>query len=145
MDTQVTPAAVQMLVPLFLHFGLVVALYAVLTWARLVVVRRGEAKQADFARADGDPRLSARIQRNLSNQFEAPIFAWIGAFVLILSQHATWFDVAAAWVFLIGRVLHTWVQCSGDDVKLRGRVFVINFLGVLWLMGHAFVAILGGP
>ena len=140
-----TPAAVQMLVPLFLHFGLVVALYVVLTWARLEVVRRGEAVQADFARADGDPRLSARIQRNLANQFEAPLFAWIGAIVLILTQHATWFDVAAAWVFLAGRLIHAWVQCSGDDVKLRGRVFVINFLGVLWLMGHAFLAILGGP
>ena len=140
-----TPAAVQMLVPLFLHFGLVVALYVLLTWARLEVVRRGEAVQADFARADGDPRLSARIQRNLANQFEAPLFAWIGALVLILTQHTTWFDVAAAWVFLAGRLIHVWVQCSGDDVKLRGRVFVINFLGVLWLMGHAFLAILGGP
>lgn len=140
-----TPAAVQMLVPLFLHFGLVAVLYAVLTWARLVVVRRGEAVQADFARADGDPRLSARIQRNLANQFEAPLFAWVGALVLILTHHATWFDAAAAWVFLIGRLIHTWVQCSGDDVKLRGRVFVINFLGVLWLMGHAFLANLGGP
>ena len=109
------------------------------------MVRRGEAVQADFARADGDPRLSARIQRNLANQFEAPLFAWIGALVLILTQHATWFDVAAAWVFLIGRLIHAWVQCSGDDVKLRGRVFVINFLGVLWRMGHALLAILGGP
>jgi hypothetical protein len=71
-----TPAAVQMLVPLFLHFGVVVALYVALTWARLVVVRRGEASPSDFARADGDPRLSARIQRNLANQFEAPMFAW---------------------------------------------------------------------
>jgi hypothetical protein len=65
--------------------------------------------------------------------------------VLILSHHVTWFDVAAAWAFLIGRLIHSWVQCSGDDVKLRGRVFVINFLAVLWLMGHAFAAILGGP
>lgn len=140
-----TPLAVQMLVPLFLHFGLVVALYVLLTWARLVVVRRGEAQQADFARIDGDPRLSARIQRNLANQFEAPLFAWAGALVLILSHHVTGFDVAAAWVFLLGRLIHSWVQCSGDDVKLRGRVFVINFLGVLWLMGHAGAAILGGP
>ncbi len=139
-----TLAAVQLLVPLFLHFGWVVLLYTALTWARLVVVRRGEAKQADFARADGDPRLSARIQRNLANQFEAPIFAWVGALILILSDHVNGYDVAAAWVFLCGRLIHSWVQCSGDNVQLRGRVFVINFLGVLWLMGHAFVVILGG-
>ena len=139
-----TPRATVMLLPLFLHFGLVVGLYVVLTWARLVTVKRGEARTADFARADGDPRLSARIQRNLANQFEAPVFAWIGALTLILAGHVTGLDVAAAWLFLAGRAIHSLVQCTGDDVVLRGRVFTINFLAVLWLMGHAMFAMLGG-
>ena len=135
--------AVQLLLPLFLHFGVIVLLYAVLTWARLVLVRRGEARTADFARADGDPRPSARIQRNLANQFEAPVFAWIGALILILTGHVSGLDVAAAWLFLAGRLIHTAVQCTGDNVGLRGKVFVINFAGVLWLMGHAMLAIFG--
>ena len=137
--------AAQVLLHLCLHFGLIVLLYAVLTWARLVVVRRGEARTADFARADCDPRLSARIQRNLANQFEAPVFAWIGALILSLTGHVTGLDVAAAWLFLAGRLIHTAVQCTGDNVGLRGKVFVINFAGVLWLMGHAMLAITGGP
>ena len=135
--------AAQVLLPLCLHFGLIVLLYAVLTWARLVVVRRGEARTADFARADGDPRLSARIQRNLANQFEAPVFAWIGALILIVTGHVTGLDVAAAWLFLAGRLIHTALQCTGDNVGVRGKVFVINFAGVLWLMGHALLAVLG--
>jgi len=135
----------RLLLPLFLHFGLILMLYAVLTGARLVVVRRGEARTADFARADGDPQLSARIQRNLANQFEAPVFAWIGALILILTSHVTALDLAAAWLFLAGRLIHSAVQCTGDNVGLRGKVFVINFAGVLWLMGHAMLAILGGP
>ena len=132
----------QLLLPLFAHFVLVVALYGLLTWARLVVVKRGEATQADFAKATGDPRLSARIQRNLANQFEAPLFAWVGALLLIITDHVTAWDVAAAWVFLIGRLIHSWVQCSGDNVALRGQVFMINFVAVLWLMGHAAWVIL---
>ena len=143
MSEVVSETAARLLLPLFLHFGLIVLLYAVLTWARLVVVRRGEARTADFARADGDPRLSARIQRNLANQFEAPVFAWIGALILILTGHVSVLDIAAAWLFLAGRLIHTAVQCSGDNVGLRGNVFVINFAGVLWLMGHAMLAILG--
>ena len=139
---EVSPTA-QLLLPLFLHFGLVVGLYAALTWARLAAVRRGEAAKADFARADGDPPVSARIQRNLANQFEAPIFAWIGALLLILTTQVTGWDVAAAWVFLAGRLAHTAVQCAGDNVALRGQVFTINFLGLLWLMAHAFLAVLG--
>lgn len=138
----VTASPTVLLLPLFLHFGLVVLLYAALTWARLVVVRRGQADKNDFARADGDPPLSARLQRNLANQFEAPVFAWIAAFLLLLTSSVTPWDVAAAWVFLIGRLAHTLVQCSGDNVALRGQVFTINFLAVLWLMGHAFVAVI---
>ncbi len=137
-----SPAA-ELLLPLFLHFGLVTVLYAALTWARLVAVRRGEAAKDDFARADGDPPMSARIQRNLANQFEAPVFAWIAALLLIFTGQVAVWDVAAAWVFLAGRMIHTVVQCSGDNVALRGQVFTINFLGLLWLMGHAFLAVLG--
>jgi hypothetical protein len=140
---ELTATATALLLPLFLHFGLVVGLYVVLTWARLVVVRRGQAAKTDFARADGDPPLSARVQRNLANQFEAPPFAWIAAVLLILTGAVGAWDVAAAWIFLIGRVAHSWVQCTGDDVALRGRVFTINFLGLLWLMGHAFLAVVG--
>jgi hypothetical protein len=137
-----TASTAGFLLPLFLHFGLVVCLYAALTWARLVVVRRGEAGKNDFARADGDPPLSARLQRNLANQFEAPVFAWIAAVLLIVTSNVTSWDIAAAWVFLIGRLAHTLVQCSGDNVALRGQVFTINFLAVLWLMGHAFLCVL---
>ena len=137
MPETLTPQAALLLLPLFLHFGLVVFLYAALTWARLVTVRRGEARKGDFARADGDAPLSARFQRNLANQFEAPVFAWIGAGVLILTAEANTLDVAAAWLFLVGRIAHSIVQCSGDDVALRGQVFTINFAAVVWLMGHA--------
>ena len=132
----------QLLLPLFLHFGLVVGLYAALTWARLVAVRRGEATKTDFARADGDPPLSARIQRNLANQFEAPVFAWVAALLLIQTTSVAVQDVAAAWAFLAGRLIHTAVQCRGDNVALRGQVFTINFLAVLWLMGRAFYVVL---
>jgi hypothetical protein len=52
-------------------------------------------------------------------------------------------DIVAAWVFLIGRLIHTAVQCGGDKVALRGQVFTINFLGLLWLMAHAFLAVSG--
>jgi hypothetical protein len=136
-----SPSA-QLLLPLFLHFGLVVGLYAALTWARLTAVRRGEATKNDFARADGDPPAPARIQRNLANQFEAPVFAWIAALLLMPTSAVTAQDIAAAWIFLIGRLIHTTVQCRGDNVALRGQVFTINFLAVLWLMAHALYVVL---
>ena len=55
-----TPFAAQLLTPLLLHFGLVAGLYAALTWARMVTVRRGEAAKADFAMALYNPRSKSR-------------------------------------------------------------------------------------
>lgn len=131
------------LTPFLLHFGLVLALYVALTLARLDAVRAGQAAYGDFVRADGDPPVAARIARNLSNQFEAPLFAWAAALVLLWQGQVGALDVAAAWLFLAGRVIHTLVQTLTDNVRLRGMVFMINFLGVLALMGHVAWVVLG--
>ena len=89
---------------------------------------------------------SSRVQRNLSNQFEAPMFAYFAAAVLLAASAVQWWDVAAAWLFFAGRVVHTLVQTLTDNVALRGQVFVINFLGVAVLMGHvALLALSGSP
>ena len=45
-------------------------------------------------------------------------------------------QVFLAWVFVIGRVLHSLVQIFTDNIRLRGLVFTINFVAVLamWLL-----------
>ena len=124
------------LAPFFLHFALILGLYAWLTVARGLAVQRGEARFADFRRADGDPPNVDPIARNLSNQFELPTVAWFCAALLIYFGAVGWTDVVAAWIFLIGRVIHTGVQTLTSNVKLRGAVFLINVIGVLWLAAH---------
>lgn len=131
------------LTPLLLHFAVVVALYAALTGARAAAVRQGRAAFADFARIGGDPPAAARIARNLSNQFEAPVFAYFAALFLLWRAQVNAFDVAAAWLFLAGRVIHTLVQTLTDNVRLRGLVFTINFVGVVALMAHVAAVVLG--
>jgi hypothetical protein len=125
-----------LILPLLLHFVLVLGLYAALTAARALAVRNGQATHVAFVRADGDPPAAARIQRNLANQFEAPLFAYFAAAVLISQDAVTALDVAAGWLFLFGRVIHTGVQTLTDKVRLRGLVFLINFVGIVALMAH---------
>ncbi len=131
------------LLPFLLHFGVVLGLYAALTVARATAVGRGQAAYGDFARADGDPPGAARIARNLSNQFEAPLFAYFAALFLLWRGDVAMLDVAAAWLFLVGRVIHTLVQTLTDNLRLRGLVFMINFVGILALMGHVAWVVLG--
>ncbi len=126
------------------HFALVVALYALLTYQRMKAVRAGKAAVGDFVRSSGDPPAAARVRRNLANQFEAPMFAYFAAAVLLWAGAVGAFDVAAAWIFLAGRIIHTGVQTMTDDVALRGRVYAISFLAALALMGHVAWLVLEG-
>ena len=126
------------------HFALVCGLYVLLTVQRMKAVRAGEAQVGDFVRASGDPPVSARVQRNLANQFEAPVFAYFAATVLLWAGAVGVYDVAAAWVFLAGRVLHTTVQVLTVNVALRGQIYMINFLAIVALMGHVAWLVLKG-
>jgi hypothetical protein len=120
--------------PFLGHFALVVFLYAWLTYARQISVRNSELQIGDFVNAGADKTRSKRIARNLSNQFELPVFTYFAALYISHSNAIDQFDIIAAWVFLIGRLLHTGVQTLTDNIRLRGQVFTINFLGTLWLM-----------
>ena len=125
--------------PMLAQVGLTFALYAWLTVARLQAVRRREVALACFVLGREEPPGIARITRNLSNQFELPVVFYAVCVLLVALGHVTGFDVATAWVFVLGRVLHTAVQTLTDDVPLRGRVFMINFLAVTALVGHVAV------
>ncbi len=124
------------LIPFVLHFALTAALFAWLTFGRMIAVSRGGAKFADFRRADGDPPHLAPVARNLSNQFELPTVAWFCAVLLIVFGAVGRPDIVAAWVFFVGRVIHTIVQTMTGSVPLRGVVFLINAAGILFLSGH---------
>jgi hypothetical protein len=129
-------AAGSILWPMLAHIGLVVWLYAWLTLARTLAVRSGETEYACFVLGRDEPLHIARITRNLANQFELPAIFYALVILLIVAGQVTWMDIAAAWVFFAGRVIHTLVQTLTDNVVLRGRVFVINFLAVVFLAGH---------
>lgn len=114
------------------HVALTGFLYVMLTAARAPSVW-GIGRRADGSNpwAEFEPRISA----NLSNQFEWPLFFY-AACLLMLAQHAVGApQLVLAWVFVGGRVVHSWVQICTRNIRLRGLVFTINFLAVfgLWL------------
>jgi hypothetical protein len=119
-------------------------LYTWLTWARVQAVRRGEVDYSCFELGREEPRAIARITRNLANQFELPIVFYAVVVLLVAIEDVTAIDVVAAWVFVAGRIIHTLVQTLTDKVELRGRVFMINFLAVVVLVGHVVLLAVDG-
>jgi hypothetical protein len=129
--------------PMLVQIGWTFMLYAWLTVARTQAVKRGEVDHSVFAHGEEPPHLD-RITRNLANQFELPVIFYAAAVLLIATKNVTTIDVIAAWVFVAGRVIHTLVQTLTDNVPLRGRVFIINFAGVVALVGHLVLLALDG-
>ena len=140
----VEPAMTSILWPMLAHIAWVVLLYVWLTYARWVAVQRGEVDYSSFEFNREEPPAAARIRLNLANQFEWPVVFYALVVLLVALGKVTLFDVIAAWVFVVGRVIHTLVQTLTDNVPLRGQVFMINFVAVLALAAHVALLALEG-
>ena len=125
--------------PVLGHLALLNFLFVMVSCQRFVAVRDGAAEQNQFARAGQEPERSRRWARNLDNQFQVPMLFYAIVVLLLARDGADGWQVALAWVFLFGRVVHTGVQVSGDDVRLRGMVFTVNYLAVMAMWGLLFL------
>jgi hypothetical protein len=139
-----TGNAASILWPVLAQIGWTFMLYVWLTVVRVGAVRRGEVKYSCFVTSREEPRQVARVSRNLSNQFELPVIFYTMVVLLIALGRVGMVDVIAAWVFVAGRVIHTLVQTLTDNVPLRGKVFTINFLAVVVLVGHVVLLAIEG-
>ena len=121
-----------LLYPMFAHVLWVAFLYVLLTLVRAPAVW-GFIQSKKESWAEVEPRISA----NLSNQFEWPLLFYVVC-VLLVSQGSVVepAQVWLAWVFVAGRLFHSFVQILTNNIRLRGLVFTINFLAVLtmWLI-----------
>lgn len=115
------------------HVGWVCMLYAALT-----VVRAPDAWGIG-RRPDGTnpfAHLEPRISANLSNQFEWPVLFYVVCILWLIGQSAGERNfVLLAWIFVAGRIIHSGVQILTTNIRLRGVVFTINFLAVIFMWG----------
>jgi hypothetical protein len=114
--------------PMAVHVAFTAVLYALLTVVRAPSIW-GLGRAADGSNPCAT--LERRIRGNLSNQFEWPLF-FHAACLLLLQLHAIdRVQVVLAWIFIAGRFVHSCVQIGTTNVRLRGVVFMINFVAVL--------------
>jgi hypothetical protein len=114
--------------PMAVHVAFTAVLYALLTVVRAPSIW-GLGRAADGSNPWAT--LERRISGNLSNQFEWPLF-FHAACLLLLQLHAIdRVQVVLAWIFIAGRFVHSSVQIGTTNVRLRGLVFMINFVAVL--------------
>ncbi|MCI5046015.1 MAG: MAPEG family protein [Aquisalinus sp.] len=110
--------------PVAVHLSLLIYLYG---WLSLVRWQQRAGKPV--------AALEGRISDNLSNQFEAPLLFYVIVALLWVENMVSAADIALAWTFAIGRLLHTSVHTLTSTVLMRGGVFTINFLAIYGLWG----------
>ena len=119
-----------LILPMAAHVALAALLYVLLTVARAPAIWGiGRGRDGFNPFAGVEPRISA----NLSNQFEWPLFFHLACVVLLMQDAAGTTANVLAWLFVVGRVLHSLVQILTTNIRLRGLVFTINFVAVLGL------------
>ena len=119
-----------LILPMAAHVALSAFLYILLTFAR--------APKVWGLKPDEDVNnllsaLEPRISANLSNQFEWPLFFYVGCLLLIQTGGESGMAIFLAWIFILGRITHGAVQILTTNVRARGVVFTLNFLAVLGL------------
>lgn len=123
----------QLFLPMFSHVAWTGFLYALLT------VMRAPTIWKIGARKDGTnpwKTFESRTSANLSNQFEWPIFFYIACVILMGNElFYSSLHIWLAWFFVIGRILHSFVQICTSNIRLRGVIFTISFIAVfgMWI------------
>lgn len=115
-----------LLYPIAAHIAWVAFLYVLLTIVRAPAVW-GVIKSKKERWASMELRISA----NLSNQFEWPLFFHVTCVLFIALGNTEPVQLWLAWIFIAGRLIHSFVQIVTNNIRLRGLVFTINFLAVL--------------
>jgi hypothetical protein len=124
-----------LLLPAFLH----VALVYVVALRMGVAKKRGLKSGIKLAEVALDnsrwPEDTRKVTNNYSNQFELPVLFYAILPLLLMLVKVDYVQVALAWVFVIGRILHSIVHTGSNDVPRRGAAFLISFgaLALMWL------------
>ncbi|MEJ2680953.1 MAG: MAPEG family protein [Gammaproteobacteria bacterium] len=126
---------------MFVHVSWAGLLYVLLTIMRAPSIWNiGAREDGTNPWAELEPRTSA----NLSNQFEWPLFFYIVCILVLLNDRISEEPyIWLAWTFVIGRILHSFVQILTRNIRLRGIVFTINFVAVFGMWAALLVDYLG--
>ena len=129
------PVLVQVLLTLFVYVALIKR--------KIAAMRAGTVDMARRAlHDDAWPDDVMQINNNIRNQFELPVLFFVLAFALwgLHAVHAV--ALAVASLFVLSRIVHTWIHISSNEVPARRRAFTVGWyllalmaLLVAWELG----------
>jgi hypothetical protein len=123
--------------PLFATVLLTFVVWVYMYIRRISFITSNKISSKDLAvpgaLAQLSPPAVSNPSDNLKNLFEIPVIFYALAFYLFATKQVDTAYVAAAWVFVAFRVLHSAVHCTFNLVMLRFYLYLFAALAV-WLI-----------
>ena len=124
-----------LLLPAFLHVGLIMVLAARMGRGRVRAVRSGAVRVKDIA-LDGSrwPEDIRKLANNYQSQFEIPMLYYAALALLLATGLADWLAIALSWIFVGTRIIHTAIHTGGNVMVRRFYAFAAGFacLALMW-------------
>lgn len=125
-----------LLLPLLLHVLLTAFVGMRTLQARYKAVRSGQTKLHEIATDSGAwPSRVKKLGNNFDNQFDTPMLWYAACALIVALKLEDHIFVALSWVFLLTRLVHSYIHTTHNNVPSRMRVFLFGFsvLVLMWL------------
>ena len=133
--------------PLFATMFLTFAVWVYLYSVRIPFINASKLTPEEIAipgrLAEISPPSVSNPSDNLKNLFEIPVLFYALALVLYVTKQVDATYVAAAWIFVVFRALHSAVHCTFNLVILRFSLYAISTLAVWFILVRAAIAHFG--
>ena len=114
---------------------------------RISFINRNQISPKDLAvpgaLAELSPPEISNPSDNFKNLFEIPVLFYALALYLFVTSQVDAIGVAAAWVFVAFRALHSAVHCTVNIVMLRFYLYFISSLAVWFIAVRAGLRFVG--
>jgi hypothetical protein len=125
--------------PVLVTMFLTLAVWIYLYVRRIAFIRTLDGKDlavpGELARLS--PPAVSNPSDNFKNLFEIPVLFYALALYLFATSQVDASYLAASWVFVAFRVLHSAVHCTFNHVTLRFTLYLISTLAVWFMLARA--------
>ena len=103
----------------------------------------GAVKHEDVSVSTERYPIRARLAAaNFSNQFETPVLFFV-LILIAIEVGATGYVMAAlAWLYVVSRVVHTFIHIGPNKLPVRGAVYSVGFLALFCMWIGVLIAVL---
>ncbi len=131
--------------PVFVQICLILSLYLILLQRKRVAVKnRDFDKERVKLHDDGWPEPVEKVNKNITNQFQIPMLFFVLVGVLWMLGAVTVFEQVIAWLFVVSRLVHSYIHTGSNYVPWRAFAFAFGVLMVLILLISATISVFVG-